>query len=108
MSTKPFVPEGSVFIEGRSEEKARELLELAEKAGLVGTVYTTSFGYIAPQAIFGEENKAAEFDPSAATIAEVQEYLDGADDTERERVLAAEAAGKGRKALVSATTEGDK
>lgn len=128
MSTKPFIPEGSVHIEGRSEAKARELLKLAEDAGMVGTVYTTSFGYIVPKAILkvaaeaGEENtetaeesaKAAEentpeeFNPSDATVEEVQDYLNGADDTERERVLAAEAAGKKRKSLLSATTEGEK
>lgn len=114
MSTKPFVPEGSVHIEGRSEAKARELLKLAEDAGMVGTVYTTSFGYIVPKAILkvaaeaGEENTPEEFNPSDATVEEVQDYLAGADDTERERVLAAEAAGKKRKSLLSATTEGEK
>lgn len=38
------------------------------------------------------EEKVEQFDPTAATIAEVKDYLDGADATERERVLAAEAA----------------
>jgi hypothetical protein len=57
------------------------------------------------------EEAAEEFDPSKASIDEVKEYLAGADDTERERVLAAEADGKKRKGVLelSATTpEGDK
>jgi hypothetical protein len=40
------------------------------------------------------------YDPSEHTVEEVKEYLDGADDAERERVLAAEADGKGRKTLL--------
>lgn len=47
----------------------------------------------------GEES-AAEFDPSSATVDEVNEYLEGADEAERDRVLAAEAAGKNRKGIV--------
>lgn len=41
------------------------------------------------------------FDPSAHTLAEVQEYLKTADDTETARVLAAEADGKARKGVPS-------
>lgn len=113
MTTTPFVPEGHVYVDGRSEDRARELLGLAEKAGQRSAVYTTSFGYIVPAAVLADakdeaENQAVEFDPSAATVEEVQDYLDGADTTERERVLAAEAAGKKRKSLLSATTEGEK
>lgn len=40
------------------------------------------------------------FDPSEHNVDEVKEYLDKADDAERERVLAAEAEGKGRKTLL--------
>lgn len=43
---------------------------------------------------------AGPFDPSSATVAEVQAYLDGADDAERTRVLEAERAGQARKSLV--------
>lgn len=46
----------------------------------------------------GEED-ASEFDPAAATVDEVNEYLEGADEAERTRVLAAEAAGKARKGI---------
>jgi hypothetical protein len=42
----------------------------------------------------------AEFDPSEHTVEEVKDYLDGADDAERERVLSAEADGKARKSLL--------
>lgn len=48
----------------------------------------------------GAEEKVEQFDPSKATVDEVKEYLDGADADERERVLAAEAAGKGRKTIL--------
>jgi len=54
----------------------------------------------------GEEAPAGDFDPSKATIDEVKEYLDGADDDERARVIAAEEAGKQRKGVLDlATTE---
>lgn len=61
----------------------------------------------------GEENaedKAEQFDPSKATIAEVEEYLAGSDEAERDRVLAAEAAGKNRKGVLdlAETPEGAK
>lgn len=46
------------------------------------------------------EEPADEFDPSSATVAEVNDYLEGADDAERTRVLAAEAAGKARKSII--------
>lgn len=44
--------------------------------------------------------KSEEFDPADHTVEEVKEYLEAADDDERERVLAAEAEGKGRKTLL--------
>jgi len=47
-----------------------------------------------------EEDGAAEFDPSKATVDEVNTYLEGADEAERERVLAAETAGKARKSII--------
>lgn len=137
---EPQVPEGKTYVPGRSQDKAVELLDLAEKAGLAGQVATTSHGYIVPSAIFADggadeaddntdgagdtaggdtnsestkdadgEEKVEQFDPSAATVDEVKEYLGGADDTERERVLAAEEAGKGRKGILDlADTEGAK
>lgn len=145
MTSIPTLEEGEQFVEGRSQETARELLDLAEKAGLEGSVRTTSFGYIVPSAIFdtvtessddkdvdpnllaeleaekaaaaqAEAEKAAadaadenpegsEFDPTTATVDAIKEYLDGADDTERERVLAAEAASaKPRKGVLELAT----
>lgn len=50
------------------------------------------------------EEPAAEFDPSKATIDEVRDYVDNADDAERERVLAAEAEGKKRKGVLDLAT----
>ena len=55
-----------------------------------------------------DEEPADEFDPSQANVDEVLEYLDGADDTERERVLAAEKDGKARKTVLSYDPEGAK
>lgn len=40
------------------------------------------------------------FDPDGHTVAEVNAYLSGVDDGERQRVLAAEASGQSRKGIV--------
>jgi rRNA maturation endonuclease Nob1 len=124
MSLDPHIlKDDETFVEGRSEEKAQELLKRAAVFGLERRVSTTFDGYIVPTKILAEaeadeakadpetpaeEEAVTEFDPSKATVEEVQSYLDGADDAERERVLAAEAKGKDRKALRPATHEGDK
>ena len=50
---------------------------------------------------------ADQFDPADHNVDEVWEYLESADDAERQRVLAAERDGKNRKAFQS-ETEGDK
>lgn len=58
-----------------------------------------------------ENPEGVEFDPAAATIAEVKEYLAGADDVERARVIDAEkASSKPRTGVLelAATPEGDK
>lgn len=155
MTTTPHLADDETYVDGRSTERARELLTLAADAGREGEVITTSHGYIVPTAILpgdfagetltqasrpavetepgtdtdpakvwnvggapetetpaaaegAEEEPADEFDPSKATVEEVQEYLDGADDTERERVLAAEKDGKARKTVLSYDPEGAK
>lgn len=41
------------------------------------------------------------FDPSERTVTQVNEYLAGADQAERERVLQAEADGRGRRGILS-------
>ena len=51
------------------------------------------------------EAEADLFDPTKATVDEVTAYLDEADAEERERVLAAEAAGKNRKTIAEYTAE---
>lgn len=133
MTEKLELAEGQTFVEGRSEAKAQELLEAAK--GREDEVYTTSFGYIVPADILTSEvkdeikdidaeaeAKAAEeeaarqaeieaakpFDPSAASVPEVQEYLSGADEAERNRVLAEEKAGKNRVTIVGNDEEGAK
>jgi hypothetical protein len=47
-----------------------------------------------------EAAPAADFDPSRHTVDEVSAYLSQADEAEKERVLAAERAGKARKSIV--------
>lgn len=140
MPAKDKIPAGYTFVEGRSAETARELLEAADAAGKPGEVFTTSFGYLVPEEVLNsatesgdtEEQEEAEtgeaeteevkteeaeteenpggsqFDPSDAKVEEVLEYLDGADDEERARVLAAEVAGKNRTTITSAYEEGAK
>lgn len=54
------------------------------------------------------EEPAEQFDPSAATVDEVLSYLDGADEEEVQRVLAAEAEGKNRKGIADYNSEGAK
>jgi hypothetical protein len=47
--------EDQAYVSGRSEEKARNLIERAEAAGLeANEVITTSFGYIVPASILEE------------------------------------------------------
>lgn len=166
--TKLHLNEDQTFVPDRSREKAAELIERAEKAGLSASVVSTTYnGYIVPTAILAsdvldngeadvdkadgtggeqadgeqqtpetpgeatvpdpasdatdsdpaagedqsEENVAKQFDVTEATIDEVKDYLAGADDTERERVLAAESAReKPRKGVLdlAAPSEGAK
>jgi hypothetical protein len=127
MSINTFLADDESYVDGRSEEKARELLALAAEHGLENSVRTTSHGYIVPKVILGAdevegdetpeadadadvegEEATEEFDPSEAKVADVLEYLNGADETERERVLAAEEAGKARTTVLAFTPEGDK
>lgn len=130
---EPTLSDGQAYVPGRSEETARHLMELAEKAGLSASVVsTTSHGYIVPAEILGKKDEAVlpedqpvvatepgtssdssevvnvqtAYDPSEHSVAEVKEYLDGVDETERQRVLDAEASSdKPRKGLLK---EGDK
>lgn len=46
--------DGESYIKGRSPEKAEQLLQAARDAGLEGSVRTTSFGYIVPEQLAGE------------------------------------------------------
>lgn len=121
---------GQKFIEGRSQETAARLVNAAKELGRIAEVITTSRGYIVPKEVAAAADEAdgaqeqteaqAEtqttesethgsmqgdgnadlFDPTKHTVAEVKEYLDGANDEERTRVLEAEAAGDARATLV--------
>jgi hypothetical protein len=157
MGTTRTLADGEAFVQGRSQDTAKALVQAAADADLKGTVKTTYDGYIAPVEVVkaaglgdfstesstpenpadhsdappvkpessddkdvdpevlaqleaekaaaaqeqadadadkadAEEDRGVQFDPTTATIADVKDYLDGSDDTERERVLAAEAA----------------
>lgn len=130
---EPTLNDGEAYVDGRSEAKARELRDLAEKAGIDwARVSTTSHGYIVPAELVSKDkdavkaedqpavitepgtttdpdeavNLVTEYDPSKHTVAEVKEYLANADDAERQRVLDAEAnSDKPRAGLLK---EGDK
>jgi hypothetical protein len=115
MSIAPKLGDGESFVAGRSIAKARELVEAAEAAGLAGSVITVSHGYVVPTSILADTEVEAEaeegddeFDPSEATVVEVKAYLDGADEAERERVLAAETDGKNREGVLSYTPKESK
>lgn len=124
MGTTPTLADGEEFVAGRSREKAAELVALAEKAGLKGSIRTTYNGYIFPSAIYAQgaadatadadtpadeqvddNPKGTEYDPSAATVDEVRDYLANANEEERARVLEAEAASaKPRKGILDLAT----
>ena len=50
----------------------------------------------------GEDAQEAVFDPGQHTVPETLEYLEGKDDAEVQRVLAAERSGKNRSSLLDA------
>lgn len=120
---EPTLNDGEAYVAGRSEETAKRLYDLAKKAGIdQSLVSTTSHGYIVPAELLDKEDVAdeaddesaedeageesAEYDPAEHSVAEVKEYLESADEAERQRVLDAEAASeKPRKGLLK---EGDK
>lgn len=109
MAITPTLGDGESFVQGRSTALAKELIEAAEAAGLeASVVITTSHGYVVPSEILAteEEEAADEFNPSEATVAEIKAYLDGADEAERKRVLAAEKADKARASVLSYAPEG--
>lgn len=115
--TKRYVPEGYEFVPGRSQKKAAELIELAgERAA---EVRTTTGGYLVPSDLLSGEAKDSEapaeeaqeveaFDPTEHNVEEVKAHLDGADEEERTRVLAAEQDGKARSSVLSYIPEGAK
>lgn len=135
MPSKLHLAEDESFVFGRSRETAAKLIEAAAEQGLQSRVRTTFKGYIVPTSILSsalgvevadapsvtaaatqvpetetsgrpEESEEVElFDPSDHTVDEVEAYLATADDAERERVLAAEKAGKARKSLHASDTE---
>lgn len=133
MTAQVKLAKGQAFVEGRSEAKAQELLSAAK--GRESEVLTTSFGYIVPEDILtgetkedlgeidaeaqrkAEEEEAARkaeleaakpFDPSKANVDEVKEYLSGATEDERARVISEEKAGKNRTSIVGTDEEGAK
>lgn len=109
----------TVLVEGRSREKAAELLAKAREQGIpLSEVKTTLKGYIVPTSLVDggkpverstEQENTDVFDPADHNVDEVEEYLATADASERERVLDAERKGKARKRLLALTdSEGEK
>lgn len=95
---KTHLEPGQKFVSGRSKEIAVDLLKRADERGIPQhAILTTSDGFIVPEELLQEAGK--QYDPADYTVDEVQEYLDGADEEERERVLALERKGKNRKAF---------
>lgn len=58
-------------------------------------------GTALPPDVSGAAPERTAFDPSGHTVEDVQAHLEGADDDERARVLAAEKAGKNRSTLTA-------
>jgi hypothetical protein len=68
MAVNPPLNDGESFVPGRSEAKARELIEAAEAAGLdASEVVTTSHGYIVPSKIAPEGSKTGADRPAVPT-----------------------------------------
>lgn len=118
-------PEGKVHVKGRSRDNAARFLKLAEEQGIdAAEIITTSVGYLVPESLVKASAEKAEeggaegdggetpdgdlqpYDPSQHTVDEVAEYLEGADEAERDRVIAAEAEGKNRKGILDLATTG--
>lgn len=83
--------DGEAFVEGRSPQKARELLAAAEAAGLdTGSVQTTSNGYIVPKEIAGDaevdDNNRAEVGDGLPH----EGYVSGIDDAQEEAKVGSE------------------
>lgn len=112
MSIAPKLADGESFVPGRSIALAKELIEAAEAAGIdASRIVTVSHGYVVPSELLAdeaEEESVEQFDPFKANVEEVKAYLEGADEDERERVLAAEATGKKRSSVLAFTSEESK
>jgi hypothetical protein len=112
MSIAPKLADGESFVPGRSIALAKELIEAADAAGIDRSrIVTTSHGYVVPSELLADEAEEESddlFDPFKANVEEVKAYLEGADDDERERVLAAEATGKKRSGVLAFTSEESK
>lgn len=68
MAVNPPLNDGESFVSGRSEAKARELIEAAEAAGIdASEVRTTSHGYIVPSKIAPEDSKTGADRPAVPT-----------------------------------------
>lgn len=66
MTAQLKLADGQTFVEGRSRETARKLLDAAKDAGREGEVLTTSFGYIVPSEILDGEKPDADGGADAA------------------------------------------
>lgn len=96
MSYKIHIADDETFVEGRSKEKAAELLELAKESGQQRRVRTTTNGYIVPTSILdgGGKHAAEDGETEEQKAEREQAEADEAARKEQEEAdrLAAEAA----------------
>lgn len=105
-----------VEIKGKTQERARQLLELADELGIDSReVKTTIGGFRVPAEMVDEEGELlpgkseddGQYDPADHNADAVVIHLAtlGEDPEETERILAAEREGKGRKGILGTTNE---
>ena len=81
--------DGEAFVEGRSPQKARELLKAAEDAGLdTSLVRTTSSGYIVPKELAGDGETEEGNKVEVGTGLPREARRDGIDDPDVEKDVA--------------------
>ena len=104
------INDGDSFVNGRSREKAQELLDRAEEMGIsANLVRTTSNGYIVPSGLLEEKPEKAE-DAKGESAPAADTKVDGEKAAEASaEAPEAKPAGKGRTAAAKETnTKGEK
>lgn len=119
MHYKRIMADDETFVEGRTRETAKRLIDKAAELDVdPKRVKATTGGYIAPKSLVGDadlprpdskegkkrkgeaDEQINEFDPAEHDVKDVQKYLENVNEEERQRVLDAEREGKARKSLL--------